>query len=205
MNIVGRKKWLLFPPGEENKLKDAFGNLPLTFEPDKYENIKYFEIIQEKGDALFVPSGWHHQVVNDLNTISINHNWINACNIHIVWKALQNSLMMVEHQIEEFQNTPEFPSQCQLILKSLFGMDFKSFVNFLCYIAKKRLSQLQGTSETNLSNYTLGINTIKFELKHLLKVINSIYTHPVFLNKDILSEKETIDLVNTKKAIAQIS
>lgn len=144
VNVVGSKKWIFLPPGEENKLKDDLGNLPLMFEPEKYKNIKYFEVIQEKGDAIFVPSGWHHQVINEMHTISVNHNWINACNIHIVWTALQNALIQVEHQIEEYNDTPEFPSQCQLILKSVFGMDFQDFISLLFYISRKRLQQLQG-------------------------------------------------------------
>lgn len=199
MNVVGKKKWVLFPPGEEDKLKDHLGNIPLEFEPDKYEHVKYFEIIQESGDALFVPSGWYHQVINEFDTISVNHNWINACNIDIVWKALQKCLVSVEHQIEEFKNTPEFPSECQLILKSLFGMDFKSFIIFVCYMAKKRLSQLQGkSSQLGISKYSLGFNIIKFDLKHILKVMNSVYLHPIFLNKTLFAsiEEEFLDIIN---------
>ena len=34
---------------------------------------------------IFVPSGWHHTVENLRDTLSINHNWLNAHNIH--WAA----------------------------------------------------------------------------------------------------------------------
>lgn len=69
----------------------------------------WLECIQESGDTIFVPSGWHHQVYNlvcfspllslyrpvtlfqcmSLNvlqedTISINHNWLNAYNLACV-------------------------------------------------------------------------------------------------------------------------
>ncbi|XP_075991778.1 jumonji domain containing 4 [Anticarsia gemmatalis] len=203
VNIVGRKKWILFPPGEEDKLKDSFGNLPLLFEAEKHTNVKYYEIIQEKGDAIFVPSGWHHQVANELNTISVNHNWINACNVHIVWTALQTNLTMVEHQIEEFKDSPEYSSQCQLILKSLFGMDFKDFISFLCYIAKKRLNQLEGKSRMGLSKYILGIDTIKFDLIHILKVMESITTHPIFLNKQNILPSITEDIIKIKHEITE--
>lgn len=203
VNIVGRKKWILFPPGEEDKLKDQFGNLPLVFEPENHVNVKYYEIIQEKGDALFVPSGWHHQVTNEMKTISVNHNWINACNIEFVWKAMQKCLVCVEKQISEFKDTPEYSAECQLILKSLFGMDFKSFVVFLCYIAKKRISQLQGQSNTSLSKYSLGINTIKFDLRNILKVMNSIQIHPIFQNENILSSIED-DLLQLTNAITKV-
>ncbi|XP_045511670.1 2-oxoglutarate and iron-dependent oxygenase JMJD4 homolog isoform X3 [Colias croceus] len=121
VNVVGRKKWVLFPPGEEEKLKDTLGNLPLLFNTQDHKNIKYFEIIQEKGDAIFVPSGWYHQVFNLHDTISVNHNFINSCNIEKVWMALLKNLEDVEKEIAEFKDSPEFVSQCQVILKSLFG------------------------------------------------------------------------------------
>lgn len=203
VNVVGKKKWILFPPGEENKLKDQLGNLPLVFELEKYENVKYCEITQEAGDALFVPSGWHHQVMNEAQTISVNHNWINACNIEIVWKALEKSLVIVENQIEECRGTPEFPAECQLILKSHFGMDFELFVTFLCYIARKRLSQLQGNEQVCCKQYSLGISIIKFDLKNILKVLNAIYVHPVFLNTDILLSKQD-EFIQVRKELKAV-
>jgi JmjC domain, hydroxylase len=39
------------------------------------------EVHQGVGQALFVPSGWHHSVSNLEDTVSINHNWFNGFNI----------------------------------------------------------------------------------------------------------------------------
>lgn len=79
VNIVGRKRWVLFPPGQEVYLKDRFGNLTYDIFSDATLNTnnfllygkidKSYDIIQEPGEALFVPSGWHHQV---WNLVSIN-------------------------------------------------------------------------------------------------------------------------------------
>lgn len=43
------------------------------------------EVIQNAGEALFVPSGWTHTVENLEDTISINHNWLNGVNV--MWSA----------------------------------------------------------------------------------------------------------------------
>ena len=54
------------PPGEEEKMKNRFGELPYSIcdeDCDKF-GVTYFVVIQKPGDALFVPSGWHHQVWN---------------------------------------------------------------------------------------------------------------------------------------------
>jgi len=52
--------------GDEEKLKDRNGHLP--FDVDELmlhaAGAKYFEVVQERGQVLFVPSGWHHQVYN---------------------------------------------------------------------------------------------------------------------------------------------
>ncbi|XP_066572385.1 2-oxoglutarate and iron-dependent oxygenase JMJD4 isoform X2 [Amia ocellicauda] len=73
-NVCGRKKWLLYPPGQEEYLKDCHGNL--TFDvtspvlqdeklyPQYHKACQPLEVIQEAGEVIFVPSGWHHQVYN---------------------------------------------------------------------------------------------------------------------------------------------
>ncbi|XP_064410583.1 2-oxoglutarate and iron-dependent oxygenase JMJD4 isoform X2 [Latimeria chalumnae] len=73
-NICGRKKWLLFPPGQEERLRDCHGNLaydvtaPALQDQDLYpeynDGCRPIEIVQEAGEVIFVPSGWHHQVYN---------------------------------------------------------------------------------------------------------------------------------------------
>lgn len=73
-NICGRKKWLLYPPGQEEFLRDCHGNLAYDVTAlvlqDKglyaqfEEACQPLEIIQEAGEIIFVPSGWHHQVYN---------------------------------------------------------------------------------------------------------------------------------------------
>ncbi|XP_050670301.1 2-oxoglutarate and iron-dependent oxygenase JMJD4 homolog isoform X2 [Leptidea sinapis] len=203
VNVVGKKKWVFLPPGEENKLKDSFGNLPLLFDQLKWNNIKYFEVIQEKGDGIFVPSGWHHQVFNLCETISINHNFMNACNLHIVWQALQSTLTEVEKEIKEFESTPEYTTQCQVILKSLFGMDFQSFINLIMHIAIKRIKQIQGENFYLFKKFIFGMNHIKFDLQSILKVIYLIEDHPIFVNKN-LPRSLILQLLNTKENILQV-
>ena len=45
--------------------------------------------LQEAGETIFVPSGWHHTVQNLEDTLSINHNWLNGYNIHWALALLQ--------------------------------------------------------------------------------------------------------------------
>uniref|UniRef100_A0A8C0UJG0 2-oxoglutarate and iron-dependent oxygenase JMJD4 n=1 Tax=Cyanistes caeruleus TaxID=156563 RepID=A0A8C0UJG0_CYACU len=73
-NVCGRKRWLLYPPGEERFLTDTHGNLPFDLTAPEFRDPRIYprsglaraplEIIQEAGEIVFVPSGWHHQVHN---------------------------------------------------------------------------------------------------------------------------------------------
>ena len=142
-NICGLKKWIFLPPGEEEKLKDKFGNLPLdiTFLLDKNEHeVKFFTVHQKTGEVIFVPSGWYHQVFNLEDTVSINHNWINAFSIQYFWKHLTVSLELVKKEINDCFSMDGFQEQCQLILLNLSGINYEGFLKMLCYLAKKRLS-----------------------------------------------------------------
>lgn len=82
-NIVGKKRWLLFPPHEEDHLRDLYGQLVYDAVSEelndhtKYkmydsEKLKCFDVIQEVGEIMFVPSGWHHQVWNLVNNNRIS-------------------------------------------------------------------------------------------------------------------------------------
>ncbi|XP_034825938.1 2-oxoglutarate and iron-dependent oxygenase JMJD4 homolog [Maniola hyperantus] len=202
VNVIGRKKWIMLPPGEEVKLRDAFGNLPLLFDPKIHKNVKYFEIIQERGDGIFVPSGWHHQVFNVLDTISINHNFINACNVEFVWRALQENLVSVEKEIKEFQGTPDFTPQCQLILKSVFGMDFASFIKFIVHIAQKRINHLDGKLCKLFNTYSLQKNHVIFDLYIILKIINFVENQP--LKSSVILQSLVPQLLHIKNSINKV-
>ncbi len=57
--------------------------------------------LQGPGDALFVPPGWHHTVVNLAPTLSVNHNWINAHSLHWTWELLRAQHARATFEIED--------------------------------------------------------------------------------------------------------
>ncbi|XP_041970722.1 2-oxoglutarate and iron-dependent oxygenase JMJD4 [Aricia agestis] len=199
VNVVGLKKWILLPPGEEEKVKDSLNNLPILFEPEKYKNVEYIEVYQEKGDCIFVPSGWHHQVFNLSDTISINHNFINSCNIEKVWQSLVNNLVAVENEILEFKESQEFMEQCQLILKSVFGMDFSSFLNLIIYIGKKRLKHLNRNNNVVFEKFYYGKNHLQYDLLALKNIYTLVQSHELFSqlpNSIITNLVQVMDSIN---------
>lgn len=151
-NICGRKRWIFFPPGEEEYLKDVHGNLAYdvtskdladsTIFPNVHKVRNRIELIQHPGETIFVPSGWYHQVENLEDTISINHNWLNGCNVRLCWYHLKASLADVQNEISDCMDMEGWDLQCQKILKAVTGLDFCEFFRFMQTIARNRIRAL---------------------------------------------------------------
>ena len=164
-NICGEKLWLFFQPGAEDYLKDNLGNYlqRVDLEEDfdvlniksnhgsnpnkdlvrecrrKLEEsgrFKCVRIIQRAGETIFVPSGWYHQVVNLCETLSVNHNWVNACNIEFMWNSLKEDLKGSQQQLIDLVDLPDYDILCQQLLKGNCGVDLTDFYNFVYFIAR---------------------------------------------------------------------
>lgn len=111
-NVCGKKRWYLVRPEHTHLLKDVFGrvlcpHLHFDLENDlnrvlypglKSARKRAFEVIQETGETIFVPSGWHHTVENLEDTLSINHNWLNGFNLRGSWVKLKKELLLASER-----------------------------------------------------------------------------------------------------------
>ncbi|XP_055951203.1 2-oxoglutarate and iron-dependent oxygenase JMJD4-like isoform X2 [Argiope bruennichi] len=143
-NICGRKRWLLFPPGQEECLKDDKKQLPyfLTDSDLLKLSVVYLDVIQEPEEIIFVPSGWYHQVINMEDTISINHNWFNSCNILYIWHCLYKTALDVENELSDCKLADDWEDQCQLVLRTLHGINYEDFLQILKFILEERFNHL---------------------------------------------------------------
>ncbi|XP_063564667.1 2-oxoglutarate and iron-dependent oxygenase JMJD4 isoform X2 [Gorilla gorilla gorilla] len=177
VNVCGRKKWLLFPPGQEEALRDRHGNLPYDvtspalcdthLHPRSQLAGPPLEITQEAGEMVFVPSGWHHQVHNLDDTISINHNWVNGFNLANMWRFLQQELCAVQEEV---------------IMRSCSGINFEEFYHFLKVIAEKRLLVLREAAAEDGAG--LGFEQAAFDVGRITEVLASLVAHPDFQRVD---------------------
>ncbi|KAI1242517.1 hypothetical protein IHE44_0000047, partial [Lamprotornis superbus] len=133
-------------------------------------------------------------VVED--TISINHNWVNGCNVAVMWCFLQDELAAVQREISQWKDPmDDWHLQCQLIMKSCTGIDYKEFYNFLKVIAENRISILEkGLDEESSSQNnskaaisTLGMLHAVFDLKRTVKVLSSLSANEDFRKLDLSS------------------
>lgn len=170
-------------------MRDKHGNLPYDILKTKHNRL-CFEVVQNAGDAVFVPSGWYHQVFNLKDTISINHNWINACNLCAVYKALIANLDNVQKEIEDCRDMDNFLQHCQIMLNCNFGMDFQKFYDFIECIAVKRLKEVEQDARKHHAAFDL------MSIKHTLELFSN---HKDF--SEVLQEKSQI---TSKSLLIQI-
>lgn len=176
-NIFGTKKWIFTLPHEELKLKDNLGNLPFAINESilHEKNVLFIEIIQNAGETVFVPSGWYHQVWNLAETISVNHNWFNGCNLMTIWTEMEATYRSVIEEIADCRDMDDFDGHCQLMLKSVFGMNFEMFFDLLEVVINNRLRVLQATECQSLVNDVyLGKSHASFDLKMITDVLTDI-------------------------------
>lgn len=84
------------------------------------------------------------QVENIGATISINHNWFNACNLQLTLESLIRDLADVKRSIQdvrESMNELEFTTTCQQLLLMHSGWDWSIFLRLLRCVARRLASQ----------------------------------------------------------------
>ncbi|KZS11416.1 putative JmjC domain-containing protein 4 [Daphnia magna] len=142
-NVVGKKRWIFLPPGEEVILKSLLGITSLPRDLEQIDisaiGVTYYDIVQSAGEVVFVPSGWHHQVWNLEDTISINHNWFNGANASHIHKGLLNASIEIEEEVSGYGTNLD-EEQLEVFLNSHYGMNFRQFRQLLQMVVARRNS-----------------------------------------------------------------
>ncbi|GMS89758.1 hypothetical protein PENTCL1PPCAC_11933 [Pristionchus entomophagus] len=150
-NICGRKLWYFIPRGEERRFMEK-GNLicDLRERKEKFEEAGGFTLHQEAGEIVFVPSNWHHQVHNLVSaqitedTISINHNSINASNLPLVADFLLSRLEDVKREIADIRDIltdEEWAEQTRLLLKADARLDVQGLLRLCRLVIDSRMER----------------------------------------------------------------
>ena len=114
-NVVGKKKWIFHVPSCYN---DGSNTVNVN---------QRFEVIQNTGEAMFVPATWKHEVVNLIETISINHNWITASNIDKTWECMMIEMQAIEKEVNEWGIPDDDFGARENMLRGCIGLNVTMF------------------------------------------------------------------------------
>jgi len=190
----------LFPPDQEPFLEDSKGRLPYDVTTAKasvfpcLSKWKPIFCIQQAKEIIFIPSGWYHQVHNLEDTISINHNWANGCNVDIFWEFIRGDLKRVEKEIEDCRpmlSGDAWIHQCQILLLANSGINFFMFFHFLSVQVEHQTKLL----DFGLANNLKGLqNFAIFNLRKIHIVLEK------FLKEKQVEEFQTSHITIRKSA-----
>lgn len=113
-NVVGKKRWIFYIPDDQGL---------------HFQGVESFELIQETGEAIFVPAKWKHEVVNLVETLSINHNFITSANIDYTYECLLVEILSIEKELVEWgiDSDDDFEMR-ENMLRGCVGLDVSMFI-----------------------------------------------------------------------------
>lgn len=108
-------------------------------------------------------------------------------------KSLKKNIDMVESEIIEFKDTEGWMEHCQVMLQSLFGINYEGFYEFVKYITVKRINSLKNGCNLTFGNWHISNNHIVFDLKSLRSIFECLVTEPYLDEERIRESKELIE------------
>ncbi|KAL4162872.1 hypothetical protein PRNP1_003404 [Phytophthora ramorum] len=104
--IVGRKRWVLFPPhvpknlvngkkhirgDEDDEAVNYFMDLlPRLKRASSPETLQCVEFMQYPGETVYIPGGWWHAVFNVDDTVAVTQNYCSSQNFPAVWRKTRS-------------------------------------------------------------------------------------------------------------------
>lgn len=94
---------------------------------------------------------------------------------------MEKTFGKVVEEISDCRDMDNFDEHCQVMLSSVFGINFEVFLDLLDVVAENRVRVIQSEQGTGLVNdVEIGRNHALFDLKAILRVLEDMrgkYTH----------------------------
>ena len=115
-------------------------------------------VVQAVGETMFVPSGWHHQVHNEADTLSVNHNWFTSATLSgaadfllkesQAVRAALDDLRPSEAGVAEVMGQVEraWMAQCERLQEANAAMGLGDFVRLLSVFSSRSAQKLLESS-----------------------------------------------------------
>eukprot|EP00563_Minutocellus_polymorphus_P017425 CAMPEP_0197719836 /NCGR_PEP_ID=MMETSP1434-20131217/3423_1 /TAXON_ID=265543 /ORGANISM="Minutocellus polymorphus, Strain CCMP3303" /LENGTH=539 /DNA_ID=CAMNT_0043304619 /DNA_START=63 /DNA_END=1682 /DNA_ORIENTATION=- len=125
-NVVGEKEWTFYCPPSFAKIEEASETLNDGGEEAEGKALS-FVITQHEGEAIFVPSGWQHEVRNIKETLSVNHNWVTASSVDQVWECIVIETKSVEDECNQWGIPSDEWDAREAMLRGCIGLNVSMY------------------------------------------------------------------------------
>lgn len=170
-NVVGRKKWIFHLPFHLSTCCHDEGSHPDS-------SNKCFEVIQEAGEAIFVPSTWKHEVTNLVETLSINHNWITSASIDQSWQCLLVEMASIENEVRQWGISEDEFGARENMLRGCAGLNVTMFALIILLEMMELLLMLFDDACGDVERGDDGKTwDCAFSIFRLEKVLNDVMSH----------------------------
>lgn len=216
-NGFGVKKWHLFPPSVSQHLRrfpdrttseivfDVRNVDTSIFKEFHQARAQMITVIQPPGWTIFVPSGWYHQVENDTDAISINHNWCNTNNLPSVYRSLltaTHDVMDALSDVEELLRDTvangcwqkEWMKVVQELLQKDSGWDWCTFWNMILF----NIAQLDNPLKKPNSAWTPAGSHLQPDSERIRSVVRSLLSDFRANQVDLLQHTDNLPSVLDK-------
>ena len=175
-NVVGEKDWTFFCPPSLARESSLNGG----GEEAEGESTS-FVITQHEGEAIFVPSGWQHEVRNIKETLSINHNWFTAASIDKVWECIMIEAKSVEDECDQWGIPSNDWDARETMLRGCIGLNVSMYFFALLVSLVQEISLFDSSSmqpahglqpkgsEDNFDECLFNIHRLSHQLECMLK------------------------------------
>jgi hypothetical protein len=133
-NVCGCKEWTFYPPTLPGVTPTESDEVEFDYQAQRQDNdiddpaaADGIVVLQRAGECMFVPSGWTHRVVNTVETLSINHNWITCQNLDLVWNCLRIEMRAIEVELTAWGMADDCWDARENMLLGCVGLDVTSF------------------------------------------------------------------------------
>ncbi|KAK1737198.1 JmjC domain-containing protein [Skeletonema marinoi] len=167
-NVTGSKKWTFYIPNIKSDSETTSDN----------DTCRSFEVIQNTGETIFVSSKIKHEVVNLVETLSINHNWITSDNIDNTWQCICSEIDAIEGEIKEWEVIPEDDFEArENMLRGCIGLDVTTFLLMILLEASELLVQVFSTIDAMTEKHNDNeIHDSALSICSLVKVLGKVLT-----------------------------
>ena len=199
-NVVGKKEWNFYwSPSFNTSRGEGIREVFNHDAQEADEDTLLLSFIQHEGEAVFVPSGWQHDVCNIEETLSVNHNWFTPASTDKVWECIMTEAKSVEDECNQWGIPSDDWDAREAMLRGCIGLNVSMYFFALLVSLVQEISLLHGVQAVSQSKVSSDPSECIFNIHRLSNQLLSMLEIPSAADGDY-DEARSVTTYNTQIA-----